>query len=119
LVGIDSLRQFADDLYGDLDAAAVLYLDDPLRVEAVGEDYVLRLALPFADRDDLELGRHDDELQVRVGPYRRSLVLPDSLRRREVVAATLDGSHLDVTFRADTGPIPAAALEFAKGGRRG
>ena len=27
-------------------------------------------------RDDLELGRHDDELLVRVGPYRRVVLLP-------------------------------------------
>jgi arsenite-transporting ATPase len=101
LVGVEALRVFGDELYGNLDAAAVLHLDDPLRVEARGEDYVLRLALPFADRDELELGRHDDELQVRVGPYRRSLVLPDSLRKRVVVGATLDGAHLDVTFRQE------------------
>jgi arsenite-transporting ATPase len=117
LVGVDALRQFADDLYGELDAAAVLYIDDPLRVESVGDDYVLRLALPFADRDDLELGRHGDELQVRVGPYRRSLVLPDSLRRREVVAATLDGAHLDVTFRTDGGASSSAPSVFSTGGR--
>jgi arsenite-transporting ATPase len=99
LIGVEELRWFADELYGDLDAAAVLHKDEPLRVEARGEDYVLHLALPFADRDELELGRHDDELQVRAGPYRRSLVLPDSLRRRSVVDATLNGAGLDVTFR--------------------
>ena len=101
LIGADALRFFADELYGGLDAAAVLHLDEPLRVETRGEDYVLRLALPFADRDELELGRHDDELQLRVGPYRRSLVLPDSLRKREVVGATLDGADLAVTFRPE------------------
>ena len=101
LVGADALRVFADELYGTLDAAAVLHLDDPLRVETRGEHYVLRLALPFADRDELELGRHDDELQIRVGPYRRSLILPDSLRKREVVGATLDGTDLAVTFHSE------------------
>ena len=40
----------------------------------------LSLDLPFADRDDLELGRRGDELLVRVGPYRRAVTLPDSLR---------------------------------------
>jgi arsenite-transporting ATPase len=102
LVGVAALQGFADDLYGDLDAAAVLFRNEPLRVEACGDDYVLWLALPFADRDDLELGRHHDELHVRVGPYRRSLVLPDSLVRRQVVAASLSPKGLAVTFSASS-----------------
>ena len=46
---------------------------EPLRVVRRGRTYVLSLALPFADRDDLEVGRRHDELFVRVGPYRRAI----------------------------------------------
>jgi len=35
---------------------------------------------------------------VTVGPYRRALVLPDSLRRREVTAAKLRKGRLRVRF---------------------
>ena len=42
----------------------------------------LSLELPFADRDDLELGRRGDELLVKVGGHRRAIALPDSLRSR-------------------------------------
>ena len=35
---------------------------------------------------------------MRVGPYRRAIVLPDSLRRRSVVGASLDGGTLAVRF---------------------
>jgi arsenite-transporting ATPase len=56
------------------------------------------MALPFADRDDLELGRRNGELHVRVGAQRRSLALPDSLRRRTVRGATMVGDRLEVTF---------------------
>ena len=66
-----------------------------------GGAYVLKLELPFADRDELEVGRHGDELLVRVGPYRRSILLPDSLRRREVTAARLRAGVLRVTFAGD------------------
>ena len=58
----------------------------------------LQLELPFADRDDLELGRRGDELLVRVGPYRRSVTLPDSLRGQPVVDAALARGRLTVTF---------------------
>ncbi len=100
LVGIDRLRSFGDTLYGDLDPAAALHDGEPMRITQRGAVYELSLELPFADRDDLELGRHDDDLLIRVGPHRRSLTLPDSLRRRTIGAASLRDGRLRVTFAA-------------------
>src|SRR5437016_8837316 len=94
LVGVDRLRAFGDALYGDVDAAAVLHDGEPVRVERRGTRSVLSIQLPFTERDDLELGRHDGELFVRVGPYRRALVLPDSLKRREVAGARIVDGRL-------------------------
>ena len=98
LVGVDRLRAFADALYGDVDPASVLHDGEPVTVERRGTDSVLSIELPFTERDDLELGRHDGELLVRVGPYRRALVLPDSLKRREVAGARMVDGRLEVTF---------------------
>jgi hypothetical protein len=39
-------------------------------------------------------------LLLAVGSYRRALVLPDSLRRREVVGARMSGDRLEVEFVA-------------------
>lgn len=101
LVGPKRLRAFAREVYGDADPAAVLHDSDPLRIKKRGDEYVLTQELPFADRDDLEVGRRGDELLVRIGPYRRAILLPDSLRRRAVTAAVLRKGKLRVTF----GPI--------------
>jgi arsenite-transporting ATPase len=98
LVGVDRLRAFADALYGDVDPASVLHEGEPVKVERRGTKSVLSIQLPFTDRDDLELGRHDGELLVRVGPYRRAIVLPDSLKRREVAGARMVDGRLEVTF---------------------
>ena len=98
LVGIEALRAFGDQIYGDLDAASRLHEGQPLRITRRAGRTTLSLELPFADRDDLELGRRGDELLVRVGPYRRAITLPDSLRHRTVVDATLKQGRLRVTF---------------------
>ena len=98
LVGLPALRDFADRLYGDSDPAAVMHAAEPLEVSVRGEERVLRIELPFADRDDLEVGRRDNELIVRVGPHRRAIVLPDSLRRRDVAGASLTDGGLEVLF---------------------
>ena len=70
-----------------------------------------------------------DELLVRVGPYRRAIVLPDTLRRRPVTAARLRDGCLTVGFGvaggadivADADPDPDAdrVADGARPGGRG
>ena len=105
LVGLDALREFGEAVYGDLDPAARLHEGQPLRVHRRNGRTTLSLDLPFADRDDLELGRRGDELLVRVGPYRRAVTLPDSLRSKPVRDASLKQGTLKVVFEgsADDG----------------
>ncbi|HET9441962.1 MAG TPA: ArsA family ATPase, partial [Acidimicrobiales bacterium] len=98
-VGAERLRRLAEELYGAADPAGVLYAGCPLRVEARGPGAtVLSMALPFTARGDVDLGRKGAELLVRVGPHRRAVVLPDSLRRRSVTGATMVGDRLEVSF---------------------
>ena len=118
-VGLDALRSFADGLYGDRDPAAVLHVSEPLRVETVDGRARLVQALPFGTRDELEVGRRDDELLVRVGPYRRAILLPDSLRQppggRRPTAARGAGGGVLVTD--PTGPDDAHGAASANGAR--
>lgn len=100
LVGLDRLRAFAEVLHADGDPAAVLHRGRTMRIERRGSSHVLGLPLPFADRHAVELGRRDGELLVRVGSHRRAVVLPDSLRRREVTGATMEDGWLEIGFEA-------------------
>ncbi|QYG92760.1 TRC40/GET3/ArsA family transport-energizing ATPase [Iamia sp. SCSIO 61187] len=104
VVGLERLRAFGAALYGEQDPATRLHDGSPLRIETRDADVVLLLDLPFADHDELDLGRHADELIVTVGPYRRAIVLPDSLRGRSVTGAKLDAGTLTVTFGAARPP---------------
>jgi arsenite-transporting ATPase len=98
LVGCEQLSAFAANLYGERDPVARLADVEPLRVDAVGDALVLSVHLPFTDRRDVQLGRADGELFLTVGPHRRAFVLPDSLVRREVGGARLEGDRLQVEF---------------------
>jgi arsenite-transporting ATPase len=98
VVGLEALRRFGEALYGEDDPTRARHSARPLTVERVDEGYELALDLPFASREDVDLGRRDDELLVRVGSYRRNLMLPDSLRRRAVAGATLRDDRLVVRF---------------------
>jgi arsenite/tail-anchored protein-transporting ATPase len=98
LIGVDKLRMFAALLYGEADPSDVFHKGEPLRVVARGKTRVLSLELPFAEKDDVDLARSDGELLVRVGPHRRAIVLPDSLRTRTVGRAKMVGDRLEVSF---------------------
>jgi len=107
VVGPEALRRFGEGLYAEVDPAAVLHPGEPMQVLRKGTGYELVLDLPFAEKDDLELGRRDDELLIRVGSHRRAMLLPDSLRRRPVRAASLREGKLRVTFAAESGASAA------------
>jgi arsenite-transporting ATPase len=98
LIGVDRLRAFGEELYADRRPEGRLHEGASFTVEPDGDDLVLRLPLPGADRDELDLGQREDELLVRVGPYRRAMILPDSLRRRSVSDASLVDGVLSVRF---------------------
>ena len=98
MIGVPLLEEMADEVYRGLDALAVLYHDDPIRVKRRGSGYVLTLRLPFVSRDDMDVHRRGDELYVRVGSYKRNLVLPQSLKRMTVREAHFAGDHLEILF---------------------
>ena len=111
-VGLERLRAFAGALYADHDAVAVLHTGEPFRITKENDRYVVHLDLPFIDSDQVDLTRRADELLISVGPYRRSILLPASLRRRTVAAAKLSDGVLRVTFAdpvGGSGPRPAAS----------
>ena len=98
MVGPEKLRIVGEELYGNDDPTVRLSPGSPFRVEDEGDSVVLVLAVPFAERGDVDVLRHEDELYVTVGPYRRSFLLPDSLKRRQVRRAKLAESELRVSF---------------------
>ena len=98
LIGPDRLEAFALTLYGTRDPAARLAAVEPFRVDPVGDALVLSLHLPLIEKHEVELGQRNGELLVAVGPHRRAVVLPESLRRREVGGARLEGDRLEVDF---------------------
>ena len=98
VVGLDALAGFAAQLWGGTDPSARLVDDQPLRIRRDGEQVVLSIELPFTERDEIDLTRNVDELFIAVGPHRRNLVLPESLRRREICSANLVEGRLQVAF---------------------
>ena len=97
------LREMGDEVYGHLDAASILFRDQPITVTRRGSDHVLTVHLPFVSRDDMDIHRRGEELYVRVGPYKRNLLLPQTLKRLVVREANFAGDRLEITFEHPSG----------------
>jgi arsenite-transporting ATPase len=100
-VGPAALAELAERTYGDSDPFAAPAGDEPVRVERSGDEFVLSLLLPLAERDLTELVRVRDDLVVTVGGRRRVLALPSALRRCTVAGAVLRDGRLRVRFEPD------------------
>ncbi len=79
----------------------------PQRIDKDGTDYVLTLKVPFADRSAVDLNRHNGELYVTIGNYRREISLPRVLAQRDTSSATIRDGELRVRFaRREPKPAP-------------
>jgi arsenite-transporting ATPase len=121
IVGVDLLDDLATEVYGERNVTEVLYRDDPIRVRRRSGGYVLSMRLPFVSRDDMDIHRRGDELFVRVGWYKRNLILPATLQRLVVRGASFLDDRLEISFGAPEraeGPADGAARK-GRGDERG
>ncbi len=98
VVGLDALAEMAESIFGDRDPAEIYYHSVPQRITKKGQEYELLLHLPFVSKDQVELSVRDDELFVTVGPYKREITLPKTLRGRVTRGARLEEGMLRITF---------------------
>ncbi len=98
MVGVQRLRLMASELYGERDPVRDFEAASPFRIVENEAGVTMELDVPFVEKSELDVYRHGHELFIRVGPYRRSFILPDALHRREVTRARLEGGTLQVSF---------------------
>ena len=98
MIGIDELATYGELLYRQQACEARLSTVEPMRVDAVDGKFVLSLHLPHVTGGEVELASAGDDLLIAVGPYRRALALPDSLRGRAISGARFDAGRLEVEF---------------------
>jgi len=98
VVGLAMLRRMAESIYGDSDPTKVYFIGRTHSVEKKNGCYILRLLLPFVEKQDLQLTRSGDELIVHIGNRKRNLILPRVLASLDVQSAKFDKDTLMITF---------------------
>ncbi|MEX1019801.1 MAG: ArsA family ATPase [Litorilinea sp.] len=103
MVGLAHLDNLAAQLFGSHDPGAIFHRGATHTIEEAGDDYLLKLPLPNVELDKVRLTKRGDELFVSIGNFKRELLLPATLARREAAGATFADGVLQIRFvEADT-----------------
>lgn len=98
MCGFEALGQLKDILYKDEDPTQVYYQENTVRIVQVENEYSLELYLPGIPKEQIELNKTGDELNIRIGNHRRNLVLPQALAALQPSGAKMEEDYLKIRF---------------------
>ncbi len=98
IVGVPLLEKMAETVYAGADPARLFFAQKPIRIEKADGKYVLSLHLPFAEKTKLDLTQKGEELFVRVGTIKRTILLPRILINHTITQAKFVNERLNITF---------------------
>ena len=101
IVGYDHLRDLADQIYADRNPLKRFYNEAPYQLIKENSNYCLKLKLPFISNKDVELSKLYEELVIRIGGFKRHIMLPRQVASLNSVTAKMEGAYLNVVFEGD------------------
>ena len=98
MCGLAALERLKETLYEDEDPAQVYYQENTIKVIQEANSYSLELYLPGIAKEQIQLNKTGDELNIRIGNHRRNLVLPQALAALQPAAAKMEEDYLKIRF---------------------
>lgn len=96
MYGLEALGELADDVFESAEPLAVLFEGAAHDIVKNGDGYEVIFNLPLADKREVDLSKRGAELFVKVGSYRRNVLLPDSMARLSATGASVKDGRLTV-----------------------
>jgi arsenite-transporting ATPase len=96
--GMKSLDRLLKDVLTEEDLFAVKTAVRNEEYEKTKTGYLLKVYLPYADKQDILLHEAGSDIVIRIGNFKRSVPLPDVLRRYRVSEARIEESYLNIKF---------------------
>ncbi|MDQ3934180.1 MAG: TRC40/GET3/ArsA family transport-energizing ATPase [Actinomycetota bacterium] len=109
VLGGAMLDRLAEELFGGAEAQAVLHRDLSQELVSSNGTAILRLAVPFAEKGDIDLKKIGLEVVVRVGGQKRTIILPATMAAYRPRSASFEDGALSVRFEKDEDGAAATA----------
>ena len=99
MFGLEALGALAEDVFEDVEPLDVLFRGATHDIVKDGDGYDVVFQLPLAEKRSVDLSKKGPELLVKVGTYRRNILLPDALARLSAEGASFEEGALRVRLR--------------------
>ncbi|HJQ29159.1 MAG TPA: TRC40/GET3/ArsA family transport-energizing ATPase [Rubrobacter sp.] len=96
MFGMEALQALAEDVFEDAEPLEVLFRGATHDIVRNSGGYDVVFNLPLVEKRSVDLSKKGAELLVKVGNYRRNILLPDALARLTAAGASFDGDLLRV-----------------------
>ena len=101
VLGYDQLKVLAERIYKGLNPLDHFYFGEPYELVKEDGQYRLVIRLPFIAGDDVDLNRISNELFIRIGNFKRNILLPRQVAASASVTAKYEGQNLYILFKGD------------------
>jgi arsenite/tail-anchored protein-transporting ATPase len=101
ILGYERLRSLAQQIYGQRNPLEKFYMGQPYDLTKKDGVYCLKLKLPFAGKGQVELNKVSDELIVRIGSFKKHLLLPRHVAASKSVKAKMEEEYLNICFEGE------------------
>jgi arsenite-transporting ATPase len=98
MCGLPALERLKETLYKDEDPSQIYHKENTIRIVQENNQYSLELYLPGIAKDQIQLTKTGDELNVRIGNHRRNMVLPQALAALQPSGAKMEDDYLKIKF---------------------
>jgi arsenite/tail-anchored protein-transporting ATPase len=96
---MEALEKLKEILYQDEDPTQIYYKENTIKIIQEQGSYSLHLYLPGIPKEQIQLNKTGDELNVRIGNHRRNLVLPQALAALQPSGAKMEDDYLKISFK--------------------
>ncbi len=96
MFGLEALEALADDVFEEAEPLEMLFQGASHDIVKNGSGYEVIFYLPLVEKGEVDLSKRGSELLVKVGSYRRNILLPDALARLSAAGATVEENRLKV-----------------------
>ncbi len=103
VVGMRDLAKLAKQIYGSLNPEQILYAESPYSFRKVKNDYFLDIKIPFLTKKEVELSKRNEELIVRMGGFKRHVLLPRNIANRKPSGAKIERNKIVIKFGGNNG----------------
>jgi arsenite-transporting ATPase len=101
VLGYDRLKALAEQVYGERNPTERFFKELPYELSKKAGEYRLRMTLPFVTKDRVEINKISDELIIRIGGFKRHMLLPKQVAASKSATAKLEGQDLYVYFKGE------------------